>query len=106
MGLSAWERAGESVVLLVISAVFAYRRSWPTAVSVVALALLTVSAVTWTDGRAWTIGVLMFANYSAARHAPRAGAGMVMAASVAFGVLVSALEESDGFWMYVGNFLS
>ena len=105
MGLSAFERAEESVVLLVISVVFVFRRRWPTTVSLVALALLAVSSVSWTDSRAWTIGVLMFANYSAARHAPRAGALMVLAASVAFGVLVSSLEESDGFWMYVGNLL-
>jgi signal transduction histidine kinase len=104
-GLSAGQRIAESSALLVIAAMFAFRTRWPTAAALVALVALALASAWTTDSRVWDIAVVMFATYSAARHARRAGAWVVLGASVAYGLFVTSLEDNEGFWMYFGNFL-
>src|SRR3954465_5707696 len=79
-GLSIGQRIAESVALIVIVAVFAFRRRWPTAAALIALAVLALTGESATANRAWDIAVIMFASYSAARHARRTGAWVVLGA--------------------------
>ncbi len=104
-GLSTGERVAESIALGVIAGCLALRSQLP--VSAVVLALVGLSAVTvaWADGRAWEIAVVIVAMYSGARYAAWWGGWTALAAGVAYGGVTSYVEASDGFWMYVGNFL-
>jgi signal transduction histidine kinase len=105
MGLTVSERFGESAGAVLISGCFAFRRLYPVSSALLVLLLLSGVSLVWTDSRLWEIAAVMLASYSCARYATRAGAWVELGAAVAFGLLVSSLEESDNAWMYIGNFL-
>jgi signal transduction histidine kinase len=104
-GLSVGERVAESAVLAIVAGVFALRRVRPTAAALVVLVLLAAVSVAVTESRAWDIGVVMLAMYSAARHSGRIGAVSVLGAGAAYGALVTSLEGYEGLWSSVGNYL-
>jgi signal transduction histidine kinase len=104
-GLSVAERAGESAALVLIAGCLVFRRSLPTATALTALVALMAVGAVWTDSRLWQIAVVIYAVYSCARHAAWFGAWAVLAASALYGLVVTLLEDNEGFWMILGNFL-
>ena len=104
-GLSVAERAGESAALVLIAGCLVFRRSFPTATALTALVALMAVGAVWTDSRLWQITVVIYAVYSCARHATRLGAWAVLAGSVLYGLVVTLLEDNQGFWMFLANFL-
>jgi signal transduction histidine kinase len=104
-GLSKVERSGEAMALVVVTGCVAFRRSLPVWSAVLALLGLMVVSLAWTDSRTWEIAVVIIAMYSCARYSSWHGAWTALALGVVYGLLTSLLEQSDSFWMYVGNFL-
>jgi signal transduction histidine kinase len=104
-GLSEAQRTGESAGLVLVAAVLLFRRRAPTATAIVSLALLVAMGIAWSDSWLWAIAAVMYACYSGARFSGPRGALAVLAAAVAAGLVITSLEDNDGIWMFLGNFL-
>ena len=106
LGLTVPERVGESVGAVLIAGCFAFRRR-----TLVLSAVLARSARVGPrsgldqSSRLWEIAAVMLACYSCARHSTRSGSWVAPAAATGYALLASSLEESDGVWMFIGNFL-
>ncbi len=106
LGLTVPERVGEFVGVVLSAGCFAFRRLHPVLSAVFVLLLVSGVSFAWTQsGRLWEIAALMLACYSGARHSTRTGSWVVLATAVAYTLLASSFEESDGVWMSIGNFL-